>query len=542
MHRIIKHTFSKIVKEQSIFLIALLLPLLSISQQEKYTVEVYPDTVISGFNKPMLLGTNVGVFYEESWFLDFKMLKALHRLNPGIIRMPGGSWSNELYWNGNKVRLSEESYIEKEVWDKTVEKGGNPIIVAFDTTRYHNGKWDVDYTGYAPGFRISDTDHHLSDFHGFTDVLFLHKFIRSFGAETMVSVNMGTGTPEMAAEWVKWTKQRENYARKPFDVKYWEMGNELDGDWELGHFLPDGSAMNAMEYVKRYKLFAEAMKKADPSIKVGGSVASSMELTFVEELIKDTAAPVDFISFHAYPSNNDDLDLTKMINEAVKVNEAVSRIKEWLEEYRPDEKENIEIAVTEWNIKVKEDITTVDIRNALWSAVMIGEMAKAGVDIAIQWDLFSTTATGGHGLFNPNYTEMKPRSQYWALYLWSRFMGNTIVETNLTTPDFVKTYATIENDSVAVMFVNSSETREANINFLNPGTGNVSQFKEIVFSSQQYQIDTITLLPLISRKPGERIINTAKSVSIKLQPYSIKIVRFPLGKSQYPHGSGFKNN
>ena len=49
----------------------------------------------------------------------------------------------------------------------------------------------------------------------------------------MVTVNMGSGTPAVAAEWVRWANQTQGY-----DVRYWEVGNELNGDWELGHRLP----------------------------------------------------------------------------------------------------------------------------------------------------------------------------------------------------------------------------------------------------------------------------------------------------------------
>jgi alpha-L-arabinofuranosidase len=440
--------------------------------------------------------------------------------------MPGGSWSNELYWNGNKVRLSEENYIEKQVWDSTIKAGGNPVVVGFDTARFRNGSWDVDYSGYAPGFRIGDTAHHLSDFHGFTDVLFLHKYIQSYGAETMVTVNMGTGSPQMAAEWVKWTRERKNYARRPFDVRYWELGNELDGDWELGHFLPDGSKMNSKEYIRRYKLFTKAMKAAGPDIKVGGSVASSMELVFIEDLIKDTACMIDFISFHAYPSNNDDTDFVSMVQRAEQVNDAVARIKSWIHTYRPGQANKIEIAVTEWNIKVREDITTVDIRNALWSAVMIGEMAKAGVDIAIQWDMFSTTPTGGHGLFNPDDPAMQPRSQYWAMYLWSRYMGHNLLKTDLEAPDGVRTYVSMENGTTAIMLINGSSGEAAEIK-LNMELLRKKQWgMKISFSKEQYRLNKETLIPELSTKPLETKIKLKKGQSLKLPPQSITIIRF----------------
>ncbi len=509
-----------------ISLAMLLVSIAGYGQQNKAFITAFTDSVETQFNRQMLLGTNAGVYYEESYFLNLDFLQRLKQINPGIIRIPGGSWSNELYWNGNGVRISEESYIEKKTWDSTINAGGNPIDVAFNKTRYSDGTWEVDYSGYAPGFRISDLEHHLSDFHGFTDVLFLHKFIQALGAETMVTVNMGTGTIEMAVEWVKWVKEREKYLREPFDVKYWEMGNELDGTWELGHYLPDGSEMDATEYVRRYKLFASAMKKADPDIKVGGSVASSMELKFIEELIRDTDAPVDFISFHAYPSPNDLQDLTNMIMHGTMIREALSKIKGWITEYRPGNEHKIEIAVTEWNIKVEEDLSTVDIRNALWSAAMIGEMAKAGVDIAIQWDLFSTTATGGHGLFDPSGIEM-PRSQYWACYLWSQYMGEQLLKTSHEGSDAIRAYTTADEGNVSVMLINTSHDEDALVELNFPGLEETIEGQVVTFSSDQYMLHPGSILPSRSTYPETTKITITGKEKIQLPRYTIKIIRYP---------------
>ncbi len=502
------------------------MPLL-VNAQEKNTITVNTDKVIQSYDLPMLLGTNAGVFYKESYLMNPKLINNLLDLTPGIIRIPGGTWSNEIYWNGNGVRKQRESYIEKEVYDSITKAGGNPMQVAFDTTKYDGQKWDIDYSGYAPGFRTHGNEQTLSDYHGFTDVLFLHKWIQSLGTETMVTVNMGTGQVKTAVEWLKWTKQRKNYALEPFDVKYWEMGNELDGHWEQGYILPDGSKMNGKEYTRRYKLFATAMKKEDPTIKVGGSTASSMQLKFIEDIIKDTECPIDFISFHAYPSRDTDTDFAVMADHAAEINDAVAKVKGWIAKYRPNQVGKIEIALTEWNIKVKEDITTVDLTNTLWSATMMGEIAKSGVDIALQWDMFSTTETGGHGLFNPTDKNMTPRSQYWGLYMWSHYMGNNLVESNIAGSKYIRSYTTVDKDGyVSVMMINGSKDKSEVVELKLPNVKGRINAQEISYSKDQFELNKETLLPSKSEKPAEKQVKLKKKNKITLDPYSIKIIRY----------------
>lgn len=107
----------------------------------------------------------------------------------------------------------------------------------FNLDAFKDGRWEEDYSDYAPGFRIHGTEQHLSDYHGVIDVKFEHKLSESLGAKQIVTVNVGTGTPRMAVEWLNWAR------REGLDVPYWEIGNELNGQWETGHYLPDGAAV-----------------------------------------------------------------------------------------------------------------------------------------------------------------------------------------------------------------------------------------------------------------------------------------------------------
>jgi alpha-N-arabinofuranosidase len=96
-------------------------------------------------------------------------------------------------------------------------------------------------------------------------------FCKAAGAEPMICVNAGDGTPEEAAEWLEYcngstdTKygamRAENGHPEPYNVVYWEIGNELYGRWQIGHCTPE-------EYAERYERFYKAMKAVDPNIEI----------------------------------------------------------------------------------------------------------------------------------------------------------------------------------------------------------------------------------------------------------------------------------
>lgn len=128
-------------------------------------------------------------------------------------------------------------------------------------------------------------------------------FLRGFSphAEPLVIVNFGSGTAREAAAWVHYANRVKGYG-----IKYWEVGNEVAGDWE------QGGPLNNADYARRYIAFYEAMKAEDPSIlvfpNVGALEASGLYdgkaclRSFLDRLAKDGKdKEFDAVSLHQYP-------------------------------------------------------------------------------------------------------------------------------------------------------------------------------------------------------------------------------------------------
>jgi len=96
-------------------------------------------------------------------------------------------------------------------------------------------------------------------------------FCREVGCEPMICVNAGNGSPEEAGAWVAYCNgaadtpmgrlRAENGHPEPYDVRIWEIGNEVYGRWQVGWTTPGG-------YVDRYRRFHRAMREADPTIQI----------------------------------------------------------------------------------------------------------------------------------------------------------------------------------------------------------------------------------------------------------------------------------
>jgi len=133
------------------------------------------------------------------------------------------------------------------------------------------------------------------------------------GVEPFIVINAGTGTVDEARYWVEyvngdrdtyWANQRrKNGRQKPWGVKYWGLGNELDGPWQLGH-------KNAEDYAKFALEAAKGMRWMDPSIKLIAAGSSNFRpgadwIGWNRTVLDKLKEHIDYISLHTYIRNDD---------------------------------------------------------------------------------------------------------------------------------------------------------------------------------------------------------------------------------------------
>jgi alpha-N-arabinofuranosidase len=134
------------------------------------------------------------------------------------------------------------------------------------------------------------------------------------GTEPMIAVNTGFGDDYSAAQEVEYTNgaketiggqwRVENGHIDPYAVKYWCVGNEMWGHWQLGH-------MELSQYLLKHKRFAAAMRKVDPKLILVGSGdlgtkatlskgREKREVNWSQAMLEKCGDEMDFISEHFY--------------------------------------------------------------------------------------------------------------------------------------------------------------------------------------------------------------------------------------------------
>lgn len=186
------------------------------------------------------------------------------------------------------------------------------------------------------------------------------------GVEPMIAVNLGTGTIKEAAELVEycnhdsgtyWSDLRiKNGRREPYNIKYWCLGNEMEGDWQAGH-------MSAEDYAKKAREAAKMMKWVDHNIKLV-ACGSSYEMlpTYLEWdriILKELYPYVDYLSTHNYNMNSGQgtlnyLSSWKQLDNHIKnTTHALNYAKSLQKKFNDKE---IKICLDEWNVWNFQDI------------------------------------------------------------------------------------------------------------------------------------------------------------------------------------------
>jgi alpha-L-arabinofuranosidase len=176
--------------------------------------------------------------------------------------------------------------------------------------------------------------------------------------EPMLAVNLGTRGPDEARHLLEYCNhpsgthlsdlRRQHGWEKPHDIKFWCLGNEMDGGWQMG-------AKTAEEYGRIATETAKMMRLTDPTIELAacGSSGRKMETygDWERIVLEHTFDHVEFISLHTYLNNyaddtpsflaSPDL-MDSFIEEVVAIADAVAA--------RRRSRKRIMLSFDEWNV------------------------------------------------------------------------------------------------------------------------------------------------------------------------------------------------
>jgi alpha-L-arabinofuranosidase len=210
------------------------------------------------------------------------------------------------------------------------------------------------------------------------------QFCRNIGAEPSLTVNVegGGATVEEAAAWVEYCNgpatstygalRARNGHPQPYGVKLWEVGNEIWGGWVRGH-------STAETYAKNFNLYAAAMRRVDPAIKL--IAVGDNDMKWNRAVLRMAGERMDYLAIHHYYGRNEMAgDALNLMARPLFYERFYSQVADSIRQLAPGR--DIRLAINEWGLDLVEG-QQYSITSALYGARLMNVFERTNGLVAM---------------------------------------------------------------------------------------------------------------------------------------------------------------
>jgi hypothetical protein len=281
-------------------------------------------------------------------------------------------------------------------------------------------------------------------------------FLQQMGAMGTLSVNLRDGTPEQAAELVRYTNLEKQYG-----IRYWSIGNEpslYEGEFSI----TTGETYDTERFNAEWRVFAEAMRAVDPSLLLMGPELHQFSANFdgnpkdssgrdwMTEFLRANGDLVNVITIHRYPYGKENATIAGLRANSREWDDTIAYLRALI---HTETGRDLPIAVTEinshWTKAVGGEATPDSHYNAIWLADVLGRMLRNDIFMMNQWMLTSQGGQGGWGLLDTS----RVRPSYHVYQLYGKFGSERVYASSDNAN--VSVYAARRDDgALTIMVVN----------------------------------------------------------------------------------------
>jgi len=428
-------------------------------------VSIDASSIITKIPGPVF-GQNANVWMTPM-ITEPVLMNNITNLHPNVIRFPGGSLSDNYFWN------EPDGVKPADVPDTLLDANGNAVVPS-----YWYGKNSQNWTASL------DNYYSMLQQTGNQGILTVNYAYSRYGT----SANPVATAAHLAADWVRYDNGR---------TKYWEIGNEDNGTWESGYRIDvsknkDGQPqiITGDLYGSHYKVFSDSMKAAaqqiGKTIYIGAQLLEKQpeswqtptDKTWNAGVLGKVNASADFYIIHSYYTpyqTNASADI--ILNTAVdNTNAMMNYLKTSFTNAGASVKP---IALTEWNITSQGSMQQVSYISGMHAAILLGEALKNKYGETSRWDFANGWNNGNDmGLFNigdePNVPKWNQRPAFYYMYYFQKTIGDRLLTSTATGSGDILSYASsYTSGQHTIMLVNKGASSQVvQLSLKNASVGN----------------------------------------------------------------------
>jgi alpha-L-arabinofuranosidase len=280
-------------------------------------------------------------------------------------------------------------------------------------------------------------------------------YCRTLGTEPYIAVNSGLGDAKEAVAEVEYANGSAKTAGgalraklghpHPYGVKWWSVGNEMYGNWQLGH-------MPLSKYVEKHNQFAEAMKAVDPAVQL---IAVGDAGPWSENMLRHCADHMNLMSEHFYTHEKKDVAAhVRQVPDAIRKKAVLHR--QYRQQIDSLKGKDIRIAMDEWNYWYGPDLygqigTRYFLKDALGIAAGLNEYSRQS-DIVFMANYAQTVNV--IGCIKTTKTEAAFDTTGQVLVLYRQHFGTLPVAAQADAPLDVAAAFTTDRKTLTIAVVN----------------------------------------------------------------------------------------
>lgn len=278
----------------------------------------------------------------------------------------------------------------------------------------------------------------------------------ALGTQPYFALNFGTGTLDEALAWVEYCNgagdthyanlRRANGRSEPWNVKFWALGNEMWGPWQVGQ-------MSSASYAERAFQWGKALKLLDPSLVLilcGKEGATSWDFDVLKSCILPVVSPlgttalpiVDMHSIHLYTASTahtPNVIAPRAAERSIEIASALIDLA-FIENGCPPTQAKPSICFDEWNVwdpvravgslGAEERYSLSDaLAVGVWLNVFVRQAGCIGMaNIAQSVNVISPLMTTKTGIVK--------QTTWWPLWLFCRFMKGKLVACHVSGEEY----------------------------------------------------------------------------------------------------------
>jgi alpha-N-arabinofuranosidase len=325
---------------------------------------------------------------------------------------------------------------------------------------------------------------------------------------------------------------------EPFDVKTWEIGNEIWGNWVRGH-------SDADTYARNYLRYREAMLAVDPSLRL--IAVGDNDMAWNRTVLERAGTQIDYLAIHHYYGLRDiEREYPNLMARPLVYERFYRDVARTIRQLAP--KRDIRLIINEWNTALPVP-RQHSMESALYGARLMNVFERSG-------DLIEMTAVSdlvngwSGGIIQASRHDVFVTPTYLVIRLYNETLGRERLASHVKSPTFD---SSLEGTRVPLLDVVSTRSADGGTLFVKAvNTSKELALKTTIIVRGATVGPSGTVRTVNGAMPGASVdvansfqtpdavredtgtVRAGREFDVTLPPHSVSVVTLKLGDAKSP--------